>query len=124
MKGQPKVYAKIPSVDYNQYEHSYNRQETMPDHSYNKQGPLITQNGPNSTMAEYLSSIPDPTARAFVSELSRKKISETHSFIDWVCKALHHYGNNCSGFLEKLNSHLSSTNKMIDALSCQFLAST
>ena len=124
MKGQPKVYAKIPSVDYNQYEPSYNRQETMPDHSYNQQGPLITQNGPNSTMAEYLSSIPDPTARAFVSELARKKISETHSFIDWVCKALHHYGNNCSGFLEKLNSHLSSTNKMIDALSCQFLAST
>ena len=105
MKGNAKLnYAKVGG------EPGYGRQDTMPDRNG---GPLVTQPGTNSTMAEYLSGIPDPSIRAFVSDLARKKISETHVYLDWVTKAIHHLSNNCTGFLNKLSQHLKTSNKMI-----------
>ena len=92
----------------------------MPGHG----APLITQPGHNSNMAEYLSGIPDPAIRAFVSDLAKKKIAETHLYLDWVTKALHHLSNNCTNFLARLNQHLRSSNKFVETMQAQFCKSS
>lgn len=120
-KGQPNInYAKIPNQPLGGNP-AYHRQETMPDH--NSQ-PLITQAGSNSSMAEFLSGIPDPAIRSFVSDIAKTKIAETHIYLDWVSKALHHLSNNCQGFLDRLNNHLRTSNKMIETLKAGYAKST
>lgn len=113
------TYAKV-AAGYSNYNQAYSRQDTMPDYD---SGPLISQPGRDGTMAEYLSGIPDPIIRAFISDLAKKKISETHVFLDWISKAINHLSNHCTGFLDTLSQHLKSSNKMISTLEAKFIQS-
>lgn len=127
----PHQLAKNTRYDYNtqgSYEnYSYERQDTLPDKNYNNftpQQPKITHTNKYSVMAEYVSAIPDPACRNFVSELAAKKITETHFYLEWVAKVMHQLAVNCPKFMDRLNIHLRSTNKMIECVKESFAVST
>ena len=115
MKQSNKLYAKLPPT--NGPEPELQRMPTMPDTN----GPLpgVPVNKAQS-MAEFISGIPDNNIRAFISDLAKKKLQETHLYLDWVCKAVNNLSNVCPGFIDKLSSHLTSTNKMIESMHSNF----
>ena len=75
-------------------------------------------------MAEYVTGIPDGPIRHFMSELASKKVAETHLFLEWVSKAMHQLAHNCPKFIDRLSSHLRTTNKMIECLKESYVTST